>query len=328
MTGGGANPAPGAAPFPDDDYLNALRWFAPCHAHHCRNHRPKIDFFTTSQVRRMKFTPQLPHASRRQLIRQYDDIYALSAMTPDEHLLMSREKLYLNYGVRDADLYRTSERITIALEILVDDRLRGKTILDYGCGSAKAGVVFAQEGAQVFGFDISTQSIQLGMRRAKVNGVEQQVNLVVASGDKLPFGSATLDYVFGYEVLYYLNGKLDFSPEILRVLKPGGKAVFCEALGGNPLLATVRAILRMVTRTINRSGGIAFTPREIRSAFTGASKVEILPVNALAMAKRVLSGRDPVSTGVLAALKRIDSWLTRYPVGKVLCGEVVIVVIK
>jgi ubiquinone/menaquinone biosynthesis C-methylase UbiE len=276
----------------------------------------------------MKFRPTLHLVNHDQVIKQYDDLYASSHISQDKDLWMSRQKLYLNYGVKDAEKYKYSERIAIAWRALHRTGFQGKTVLDYGCGSAKAAVVLAQEGAEVVGFDVSSAAIQLGERRVKANGAEKQVRLLVASGGKLPFKTAFFDYIFGYEVLYYLNGKFKFGDEILRVLKPNGMAIFCEALGGNPFLSTVRAILRFATRSISRTGGVALTPKDIEGAFKQASKIETHPVNILSMAKRILRGDNGISIRTLAFLKNIDAWLMRYPKLHRLCGEVVIVVTK
>jgi len=264
-----------------------------------------------------------------QVAKDYDTQYRRSLSIPDAELVMTLDKLLLNYGVIDPARDQDSERLCIALRLLDTNSLAGKTILDYGCGTAKASVVFVQAGAEVFGFDSSSTSILLGKRRARVNGVEERVHLSVASGDKLPYKSASFDYVFGYEVLYYLNGKLNYSDEILRVLKPNGTAVFCESLAGNPLLNTSRAILRNLTRSIRRTGGAALTLDQIRVAFGPPAHLEVFPVNLLAMAKRVVGRPGVGSRRTLALLKKVDRYLLdRNPWLRRWCGEVVLKVTK
>jgi len=207
------------------------------------------------------------------------------------------------------------------------DNVRGKTILDFGCGSAKAGVVFAKAGATVVGFDVSHNAIVTGRRRAAVNGVERDVGLCVMTGDRLGLRSETFDYVFGYEVLYYLQGDR-FSQEILRVLKPGGRAIFCEALDGNPLLRAVRTVARWATRSINRTGGRALRMDDIHALF-GRARVATYPVNLLGMGKRFFPKPDRIGRMAVGMLKRFDRvLLNRLPGIRPWCGEVVIVVTK
>ncbi len=72
---------------------------------------------------------------------------------------------------------------------------------------------------------------------AKANGVA--INLVQAAGEQLPFGNGHFARIWGNAVLHHLD--LDLAvPELVRVLSPGGRAVFCEPWGGNPLLAWAR----------------------------------------------------------------------------------------
>lgn len=59
----------------------------------------------------------------------------------------------------------------------------------------------------------------------KSNNVRDAVHLSFRRQASL-FPSDSFDAVFGYEVLYYLNGELCFGDEIVRLLKLGGKAVF------------------------------------------------------------------------------------------------------
>ena len=125
-----------------------------------------------------------------------------------------------------------------------------------------------------------------------------------------------------------MNGKVDFGPEILRVLKPGGKAVFCEALGDNPGINAMRAVLRRAIPTINRTGGRPLKTVDIEAAFKAASHVEIRRMNILGMAKRIISNRNAVSASVLSGLKRVDAMLLRYPACQSLCGEAAIIVTK
>lgn len=115
--------------------------------------------------------------------------------------------------------------------------VRGKSVLDYGCGHGMAAVVLARAGAVVTGFDLSPGYVAEAERRATANGVS--ATFVAADAEHLPFPDATFDAVWGNAVLHHLD--LDRAgAELRRVLKPGGVAVFCEPWGGNPVLAFAR----------------------------------------------------------------------------------------
>jgi SAM-dependent methyltransferase len=109
--------------------------------------------------------------------------------------------------------------------------------LDYGCGHGMAAVVLARAGARVTAFDLSPGYVAEAEMRAKVNGVK--VRGVVANGEQLPFASASFDRIWGHAILHHLELQ-QAGAELARVLRPGGRAVFCEPWGGNPLLRFAR----------------------------------------------------------------------------------------
>jgi SAM-dependent methyltransferase len=118
--------------------------------------------------------------------------------------------------------------------------LRGKHVLDYGCGHGMAAVVLARAGATVTAFDLSPGYVSEARERARANGVA--VECVVADGEELPFPDGSFDAVWGNAILHHLDLHRA-GRELFRVMKPGGVAVFCEPWGGNPLLALARRSL-------------------------------------------------------------------------------------
>lgn len=119
-------------------------------------------------------------------------------------------------------------------------QLQGQQALDYGCGHGMAAVVMARAGARVTAFDLSPGYVLETQRRAAANHV--QIHCVVANGEHLPFPSESFDVVWGHAVLHHLD-LTKAGRELHRVLKPGGRAVFCEPWGGNPLLQFARRTL-------------------------------------------------------------------------------------
>jgi SAM-dependent methyltransferase len=115
--------------------------------------------------------------------------------------------------------------------------LRGRDVLDFGCGHGMAAVMLARRGARVTAVDLSPSYVAEAQRRAEVNGVT--VRLLVADGERLPFADGSFDRVWGNAVLHHLD-LVRAGRELRRVLRPGGVAVFCEPWGDNPLLRLAR----------------------------------------------------------------------------------------
>jgi len=105
-----------------------------------------------------------------------------------------------------------------ALFDLVGD-LRGKTVLDAGCGEAPHRQKIVERGARWVGVDVAG-------RRASVH----------AGGDRLPFGEGAFDHVLCSAVLEHLPEPDTFLREMRRVLAEGGVlfgySAFLEPLHG------------------------------------------------------------------------------------------------
>jgi len=115
--------------------------------------------------------------------------------------------------------------------------LEGKRVLDLGCGHGWAALEMARQGASVVGTDLSLGYCTEARERHASRG--QPTPFVQADGEALPFADGAFDRIWGNAILHHLDNDRALK-EIGRLLAPGGKAVFCEPWGGNPLLALVR----------------------------------------------------------------------------------------
>lgn len=99
--------------------------------------------------------------------------------------------------------------------------VKGKTILDFGCGNGSDAEKFIQaEAKYVFGTDSSAAMITSAKER-KI----QNTTFIKTNGKNLPLKHRQFDFVFSSFVLHYLKDIPSQFKEIARVLKPGGDFV-------------------------------------------------------------------------------------------------------
>lgn len=121
--------------------------------------------------------------------------------------------------------------------------LRGKRILDLGCGCGESAVYFAKQGAIVNACDISPKFVAITEKLAQAHGVS--VEAAVCPSETLPFADHSFDLVFANGVLHHVEIPPTMQ-EIRRVLKPGGQGFFIEPLPYNPAINAYRIIAREV----------------------------------------------------------------------------------
>lgn len=126
--------------------------------------------------------------------------------------------------------------------------VRGKSVLDVGCGDGLNALNFALLGATVTGIDISSKAIELAKRHAEVNGVSAQTRFVCSPLELADFPEASFDIVWGDAILHHLIPDLDLVVgRMRRWVKPGGVIMFGEPVNFNPTLRAIRLMLPIHT---------------------------------------------------------------------------------
>lgn len=101
--------------------------------------------------------------------------------------------------------------------------LARKKVLDVGAGNGYVLSKYAQEGAEVYGIDLTETGIDLCRRRFQLLGLRG--NLGIANAEELPFADDTFDCVCSMGVLHHTPDTRRAVDEIFRVLKPGGQLI-------------------------------------------------------------------------------------------------------
>ena len=117
--------------------------------------------------------------------------------------------------------------------------LRGKRVLELGCGPGDYTIMMARRGAQVTAVDIAPASLSITHQRAEANRVHRAVQVNWMAAETLAFPAETFDWVVGFGLLHHADSTA-LAPEVRRVLRPVGRALFREPLGANPLLQFAR----------------------------------------------------------------------------------------
>lgn len=122
--------------------------------------------------------------------------------------------------------------------IIPFDRLRGKRVLEIGCGMGLHSELIARAGADLTSIDLSPTSVEATSRRFALKGLTGDVRQMDA--EKLDFPDAAFDLVWSWGVIHHSAHTGRVVREIHRVLKPGGECrVMVYNLAGMPAYITM-----------------------------------------------------------------------------------------
>ena len=103
------------------------------------------------------------------------------------------------------------------------DEMRGRRVLEVGCGVGCMAMNWAQHGARITAVDLNPTSVAQTRRRFELFGLTAD-DIREADAERLPFEDGTFDYVYSWGVLHHTPGTEQTIREVHRVLKPGGRA--------------------------------------------------------------------------------------------------------
>jgi len=249
--------------------------------------------------------------SKRDIERRFHDAKACSNSSPDPRNFYSAGGLDRVWRV-----YLSSA-----------GDLRGKKVLDFGCGEGWSTVEYAKRGAKVYAFDLSPESVRNLVWEAKEAGVAGAIHPVIMAAEELGYPDGIFDLVLGVSILHHTELH-PVGREIMRVLKSGGRALFIEPLAHNPLLRVFRWLTpgrRTPTEqpmTIKQIGEFGRAFRTLR--YEGFYLLSIFPQGLY-----WLTGKQWLFRRSLWLAESIDRWLLRVcPLLKRYCWTVVIEVRK
>jgi ubiquinone/menaquinone biosynthesis C-methylase UbiE len=136
------------------------------------------------------------------------------------------ENLYLK-GEGLLNQYENQLKIRYELEPYIIpfagfDKQNGKKILEIGVGLGADHQMFAENGANLFGIDLTERAIERTRKRFELLNLKSTLN--VGDAENLPFNDGEFDMVYSWGVIHHSPNTPRAVDEIHRVLKKGGQA--------------------------------------------------------------------------------------------------------
>lgn len=261
--------------------------------------------------------------------RAYDDVYKgwhVKRITRESYEASTR--FFLEAPPRQPG-HLDGNELALAFQLLDVEHLTGRRILDFCCGAGRSSIYFALRGAQVWGCDRSPQAVHIAAESAILSGVADRVQFCAADAQELAYPDGFFDAVFCQSALHILIDYPAVSAELARVLKPGGKAVFCdEALGHNPLLEGVRWVRR---RKHVRCGGRTLRLGDLHAFGKPFTETRVHTFNLLLQSKQFFgpAAHRPWAKCILRAFGAVDEVILKAcPFMRRFCGKVVVEYVK
>jgi ubiquinone/menaquinone biosynthesis C-methylase UbiE len=181
-------------------------------------------------------------------------------------------------------------------------RLTGRErVLDAGCGPGLVASYLAPFAREVVGIDATPAMVRKAREVAAERGL---ANVVFEEGtmERLPFEASSFDGVVTRYTLHHVLDAAAVMAELVRVCRPGGRVVVCDAAPR----AACREAYDAWERIRDPSHSSARTPEELRGLFEGAlQEVSMGGFRLEADVDALVASSFPIEGGREALLERM-----------------------
>lgn len=120
------------------------------------------------------------------------------------------------------------------------------SVFELGCGSGRYALQLAQKaGCRVLGVDINESGVRTACRLAEAAQLSSQCRFEQCDASKpLPYAEGAFDAAFSNDVLCHITNREHILGELFRVLRPGGRFVFSDALVINGVISNAEIAIR------------------------------------------------------------------------------------
>lgn len=165
------------------------------------------------------------------------------------------------YGYYEAELYRqvrietygedlgqtswvTTEESNQIPKIL--DLAPHSSVFELGCGSGRYALQLAKNcGCRILGVDVNESGVRTARGLAEAAQVSAECHFEQCDASKrLPYADHDFDAAFSNDVLCHLPSRVHILGELFRVLRPGGRLVFSDALVINGQISNAEVAIR------------------------------------------------------------------------------------
>jgi ubiquinone/menaquinone biosynthesis C-methylase UbiE len=165
------------------------------------------------------------------------------------------------------------------------DKQNGRKILEVGVGLGADHQMFAVNGANLFGVDLTERAIGLTQQRLELLNLKS--NLKTADAENLPFPNEEFDMVYSWGVIHHSPNTQKAANEIYRVLKKDGQARIMiyhkKSMIGYMLwlryaflkLRPFMSLNEIYSKYLESPGTKAYTVKEAKEIFNKFSDVKI-----------------------------------------------------
>ena len=199
--------------------------------------------------------------------------------------------------------------------------IRGKKVLDIGCGSGEYMLTLAKMGGQVSGQDISSHCVNKALTVLKENGF--RVDAKVGDATQLLFSDNYFDGVFSADFFEHITyeQKVQVVSEVYRILKPGGvfmiKTPNLDYLKVSLFLKKISAVLKLKSPFNMHIVHTHHNPDSEHKGLTTYSELERLLFNNMF--------HQPEVVYVPLIRKRLPMFITKFLFGKKKFTEQIII---
>ncbi|MEO5952954.1 MAG: methyltransferase domain-containing protein [Chloroflexia bacterium] len=145
------------------------------------------------------------------------------------------------------------------------------TVLDVACGSGGPALFMARTtGCHVTGIDINENGINTANQTAQSHNLTSQAHFQQTDASQpLPFPDASFDAITCIDAINHIYNRLDLYREWCRVLRPGGRILFTDAVIVTGMLTRDEILSRSTSM-----GQFIFTPPGVHEHFLEAAGFE------------------------------------------------------